>query len=509
TAVTNQRRIHAAKAGAEGTYKFKASVADSRGGTAEKTCSISVTNSAPKFTTSALDNATTCLDYSFQISATDPDNNTISGYSATGLPSGLSISSSGLISGVPESKGDYSVTITVKDYYGKSTSKEFTLIVKDESFSASVSSDDTTIYVYPGVSSYHEPVQYNGQASVTTKSSVTYTLTSSPDWLAISNTSGNQGQIQGTPTDNANDPGTYDITVKATNSCNLSASANLNLTVNANEWCGDGTVNGASETCDNGSSNTDTACSPAYGSSCSYCDTSCKGHSSTGGSCGDGIVQSGSEQCERAGNGTSSSDQYSCSGCQWSGGWCGDGSCSSGETQSSCYDDCGPKIYGGRAYKACTNAGGEVVSAAGVDFCRFNVANCPSGWTSYSDSSGSWMTTTSKTCSGTGGTISRTGSCGTKSCTAASCTASAGGWGSSNTVYDAKACSYTYCSENTSNRGGNSICNDYVDMFGSGGKSTYKYYDNVFNSQYNTYDRKYIYETTTTCYPEITQRGCY
>ncbi|MBI4812100.1 hypothetical protein HY798_01445, partial [Candidatus Falkowbacteria bacterium] len=47
TAVTNQRRIHAAKAGAEGTYKFKASVADSRGGTAEKTCSISVTNSAP------------------------------------------------------------------------------------------------------------------------------------------------------------------------------------------------------------------------------------------------------------------------------------------------------------------------------------------------------------------------------------------------------------------------------------------------------------------------------
>jgi cellulase/cellobiase CelA1 len=47
-------------------------------------------------------------------------------YSASGLPAGLSISSSGLISGTPTSAGTSNVTVTAKDSTGASGSASFT-----------------------------------------------------------------------------------------------------------------------------------------------------------------------------------------------------------------------------------------------------------------------------------------------------------------------------------------------------------------------------------------------
>lgn len=60
--------------------------------------------------------------------------------------------------------------------------------------------------------------------------------------------------------------------------------------------CGDGTKAG-SEECDDGGSNTDTACSASYGSSCTYCTTSCSSVTVQGASCGDGTCDTGSETC--------------------------------------------------------------------------------------------------------------------------------------------------------------------------------------------------------------------
>lgn len=77
--------------------------------------------------------ATEDVAFDLQVSATDPDGDTLS-YSATGLPGGLSIDTdSGLISGAPEagtSTGSpYSVTVTVSD--GTDTDEEtFTLTVE-------------------------------------------------------------------------------------------------------------------------------------------------------------------------------------------------------------------------------------------------------------------------------------------------------------------------------------------------------------------------------------------
>ncbi|GAA2253089.1 MULTISPECIES: Ig domain-containing protein [Kitasatospora] len=62
---------------------------------------------------------------SLQISATDSASGQTLTYSATGLPAGLSISSSGLISGTPTTAGTSSVTVTAKDGTGASGSATF------------------------------------------------------------------------------------------------------------------------------------------------------------------------------------------------------------------------------------------------------------------------------------------------------------------------------------------------------------------------------------------------
>jgi subtilase family serine protease len=64
---------------------------------------------------------------SLQVTATDSASGQTLTYSATGLPAGLSISSStGLISGTPTTSGSYSVTVTAKDTTGASGSASFT-----------------------------------------------------------------------------------------------------------------------------------------------------------------------------------------------------------------------------------------------------------------------------------------------------------------------------------------------------------------------------------------------
>jgi subtilase family serine protease len=67
-----------------------------------------------------------------QVSATDSGGASLT-YSATGLPAGLSISSSGLISGTPTTAATDSVTVTAKDSTGASGSTSFTWTVSSAS----------------------------------------------------------------------------------------------------------------------------------------------------------------------------------------------------------------------------------------------------------------------------------------------------------------------------------------------------------------------------------------
>lgn len=62
------------------------------------------------------------------------------------------------------------------------------------------------------------------------------------------------------------------------------------------QQCGDGIVEGT-EQCDAGAQN-GVACTPGYGSSCTYCSPTCTNVTLQGGYCGDGTVQSPQEQCD-------------------------------------------------------------------------------------------------------------------------------------------------------------------------------------------------------------------
>ncbi|WP_084725142.1 putative Ig domain-containing protein, partial [Streptacidiphilus melanogenes] len=70
-------------------------------------------------------NGTVGFAASLQISATDSGGAALT-YSATGLPAGLSVSSSGLISGTPTTAGTSNVTVTATDSTGASGSASFT-----------------------------------------------------------------------------------------------------------------------------------------------------------------------------------------------------------------------------------------------------------------------------------------------------------------------------------------------------------------------------------------------
>jgi serine protease len=63
---------------------------------------------------------------SLQMHATDSASGQTLTYSATGLPTGLSISSSGLISGTPTTAGTYTVTVTATDTTGARGTASFT-----------------------------------------------------------------------------------------------------------------------------------------------------------------------------------------------------------------------------------------------------------------------------------------------------------------------------------------------------------------------------------------------
>jgi Putative Ig domain len=70
---------------------------------------------------------------SLQIQATDSASGQTLTYSATGLPAGLSISTTGLISGTPTTAGTSSVTVTAKDTTGATGSASFTWTINPAS----------------------------------------------------------------------------------------------------------------------------------------------------------------------------------------------------------------------------------------------------------------------------------------------------------------------------------------------------------------------------------------
>ena len=114
--------------GAQGTFAEQASWSNDT-----NSCAIShtilthgATGNTVSVTAPATQSTTVNTAASLQIQGSDSATGQTLAYSATGLPAGLSISSSGLISGTPTATGASSVTVTAKDTTGASGSATFT-----------------------------------------------------------------------------------------------------------------------------------------------------------------------------------------------------------------------------------------------------------------------------------------------------------------------------------------------------------------------------------------------
>jgi len=143
---------------------------------------------------------------SLQIKATDSAAGQTLTYSATGLPAGLSISSTtGLISGTPTANGSSSVTVTVKDATGASGTAAFTWTIGN-------GSGNTVTVTNPGnqTGTVGTAASLQIQASDSAAGqTLTYSATGLPAGLSISSTT---GLISGTPTTAG--PSSVTVTVK-------------------------------------------------------------------------------------------------------------------------------------------------------------------------------------------------------------------------------------------------------------------------------------------------------
>ncbi|MEZ0107681.1 hypothetical protein ABH920_001673 [Catenulispora sp. EB89] len=181
--------------------------------TGSSTETVSVTN--PGTQTSTQGTAISTL----QISATDSAGKSLT-YSATGLPAGLSISSSGAITGTPTGTGSSTVTVTASSGTA-SGSTSFTWTVNAQGGTETVSVTN------PGSQTSTQGTAISTlQISATDSAgkSLTYSATGLPAGLSISSS----GAITGTPTGT----GTSSVTVTAS-SGTASGSTTFSWTVNS------------------------------------------------------------------------------------------------------------------------------------------------------------------------------------------------------------------------------------------------------------------------------------
>jgi hypothetical protein len=196
-----------------GTFSYTVTVKDSAGDTGTFNCSVTVLPpvSATCVTITAIQGVAIA---SVTMTASG---GTGSGYtfSATGLPSGLTMSAGGTISGTPTVNGTFSYTVTVKDSAGHTGTFNCSVTVAPP-----VSASCVTITAVQGVAI--TPVAMHGSGG--TGTGYTFSATGLPSGITISAS----GTISGTPTVT----GTFSYTVTVKDSAGNTGTVNCSVTVN-------------------------------------------------------------------------------------------------------------------------------------------------------------------------------------------------------------------------------------------------------------------------------------
>ena len=194
--------------------------------TATGTSAVVDVNDAPTSTAIAAASGTEDSALSLDVSGTftDVDAGDSLTFTATGLPSTLSMSTAGVITGTPLNAdvGDLSIVVTATDSGGETSAQTFTLSVANTNDAPTVSpigaqtlAEDTAFSV--DISSFFTDVD--------TGDNLTFSATIGTDNITISEA----GVISGTPLQS--DVGTHTVTITATDTSGESVSGDVSITV--------------------------------------------------------------------------------------------------------------------------------------------------------------------------------------------------------------------------------------------------------------------------------------
>jgi Phosphoesterase family/Putative Ig domain len=176
---------------------------------------------------------------SLQMTGTDSASGQTLTYRATGLPAGLAISTSGLISGTPTASGTATTIVTAQDTTGATGSAAFSFDVSP------AGGADTVTVTNPGSQTASVgatvSVQMHGTDSASGQS-LAYAATGLPPGLSIGSAS---GLIAGVPTT----AGTYPVTVTADDTTEANGSTTFTYTVTSAYAVPIGNANAESGSC--------------------------------------------------------------------------------------------------------------------------------------------------------------------------------------------------------------------------------------------------------------------
>ena len=211
-----------------GNYDVNVKVSDNKGGVDEQSFVIIVSsvipgNNAPVITSNPVLTGTVNTLYTYDVDATDADNDVLS-YSLINKPANMNINSnSGLISWTPNNIGNYNVNVKVSDNKGGVDEQSFVIIV-----SSVIPGNNAPYFTnLPATVTAYKNVLFNYDVNAIDADgdTLTYSLVSSPDNVVMNM---NTGLITWTP----NEVGNYNIQVRVSD--NNGGSAVSTLTVNVN-----------------------------------------------------------------------------------------------------------------------------------------------------------------------------------------------------------------------------------------------------------------------------------
>ncbi len=200
-----------------GSFPFQIKVYDSQQGTATGSFTIRIAAGAFTITTSSLPAGTVGTAYTATTLAATGGTPPYT-WSASGLPSGLSISSAGVISGTPTAAGSFSVTVQATDSAQVTASKAYSVTVA----TAAVTITTATLPGGTVGTPYSQTLAASGGTAPLTWSVSTGAL---PTGLTLSAT----GSLTGTPTA----AGTFTFTIQVADATRATATKSFTITVTA------------------------------------------------------------------------------------------------------------------------------------------------------------------------------------------------------------------------------------------------------------------------------------